>query len=195
MNRWKIKQFSDLQANSKLLFIYISENLDSQKEFTLSMCEFRTTLNPLSDAEIKAAFEEIKPLLTFSHDKKKVSVRPLKTTKMGIDLFSISGVAIDERNKVVKKGTPILMRDSKEIDISFVEAKFKGTDYEIANLKYYHESALSWSDKDGNKAIDWIATIRGFILRDVKAGCLVTNALNGKKLKGIAGLTTILNEI
>lgn len=193
MNRWSHNTFKNLQANSKLLFIYITDNLDSQKEFTLSMCEFRTALNPLTDAEIKAAFKEISPLLTFSHDMQRVSIKPLKAAKTEVTLFSSAGVIIS--SKQVKKGTPILMRDSKEIDISFVEAKFKGTDYEIANLTYYHEAALSWSDKDGNKAIDWTATIRGFILRDVKAGCLVTNAHNGKKLKGIAGLTSILNEI
>lgn len=81
MNHWKATNFIKLHAHSKLLLIHIEQNLNTQKEFELSMKILRIALNPLTDHEIKTAFKEIEPMLTFSHDRKKVSVRPLKSGK------------------------------------------------------------------------------------------------------------------
>lgn len=81
-NRWQSQEFKKIHPNSKLLFIYIGDNLDRDKQFELSMKMLRIALNPLTDAEIKTAFKEIEPMLTFSHDRKKVSIRPLKSGKV-----------------------------------------------------------------------------------------------------------------
>lgn len=76
---------------------------------------------------------------------------------------------------------PILFKNSIFIDIQKLK-KIIGEKYDTANLEYYYEAALSWSDSKNAKRIDWPATIRNFILRDIKENKLVTNQMKPQKM-------------
>lgn len=66
------------------------------------------------------------------------------------------------RNKILFKDSPF-----------FNKKTFKDAlpDWSSEKLKYYYESALSWSN-EGNKKIDWVATVRNWASRDEKEGKL-----------------------
>lgn len=68
--------------------------------------------------------------------------------------------------KIDNKDKEILFRDSDFFD----EVKFKasiGEKYLKYDLDFYYLSVLNWSDK-GNERIDWLATARNFILKDIR---------------------------
>ncbi len=49
-----------------------------------------------------------------------------------------------------------------------------GTKYEEADIDYYHEKADIWSNKGkGNKKIDWLATLKNWMLQALQDGKLV----------------------
>ena len=86
-----------------------------------------------------------------------------------------------QRKKVPakKESKPaLLMRDSIQINIDAVKFALFGTMYEKANIEFYYEAALAWSDSKQQKSKDWLATIRNFMLRDIKDGRLVTGVLS-----------------
>lgn len=77
-----------------------------------------------------------------------------------------SGIMVDKKGGA--GGKQQLMRNSPYFDleklISDIDPK-----YHIYDLAHYHESALSWSDAGQKKKADWLATIRSWILKDIKA--------------------------
>lgn len=73
----------------------------------------------------------------------------------------------------VKESKLKLFRETEFIDIEIFKNKFIGTQYENANFNYYHEVINNWSSSGGNKKLDWIATARGFMARDMKEGKFV----------------------
>lgn len=72
-----------------------------------------------------------------------------------------------------------LFKNSKFFNYDEFEKQFEGTDYEVADLRFYHESVKSWSDGGGNMRKDWIATAKKFILKDKQENKLVLK--NGNK--------------
>ena len=60
----------------------------------------------------------------------------------------------------------------KDSDL-FDRVKFKEIfcDWQQEKLRYYYDSVLTWSN-EGNKKIDWIATVRNWEARDAKEGKL-----------------------
>lgn len=72
------------------------------------------------------------------------------------------------KSKTPKKNVSLLFTDSDFNDFDKFYAAFKNTDYEVFNLRYYYEAVSAWSTSKGEKKIDWIATARGFMLRDQK---------------------------
>lgn len=73
-----------------------------------------------------------------------------------------------EKESKVEKPKLHLFKDSEFYDFEKFKTQFVNTDYEKADLKYYHESVMNWSASKGEKKIDWIATARGFMSRDKK---------------------------
>ncbi len=63
-----------------------------------------------------------------------------------------------------------LFRDSEYFDKEKLRVALWGTQYETANIEYYHETILNWSDGKGEKRIDWLAVARTFMGGDMKAG-------------------------
>jgi hypothetical protein len=52
-------------------------------------------------------------------------------------------------------------------NIQLIEEKI-GEKYQIYNINYYYECVLNWSEGKQQRRSDWLATMRGFILRDAK---------------------------
>ncbi len=79
-----------------------------------------------------------------------------------------------------RKGAPgpqrrseVLFADSELAPIEAFIAAFAGTDYEFADLRYYHEVVTNWR-KDGEPPLrrDWLATAKRFMLNDSHDGRL-----------------------
>jgi hypothetical protein len=61
-----------------------------------------------------------------------------------------------------------LFKNSPFIDFELFRKQFEGTPYESLNLEYYHEAVKNWSASKNKMMIDWIATVRNWMLRDQK---------------------------
>ncbi len=59
-------------------------------------------------------------------------------------------------------------------DKDFFKRAFTGTEYETANLDYYHEVIGNWSRSKDARKKDWIAASKNWMLNDYRAGKLVT---------------------
>lgn len=102
-----------------------------------------------------------------------------------------NGVAIGEVNAKERKGKEIKGKESKlkisrqtlfsetEFnDIDKFKAAFLGTNYESANFEYYHEVIKNWSDAKGEKKLNWIATAKNWMARDLKDGKFIHSNYN-----------------
>jgi len=64
--------------------------------------------------------------------------------------------------------------DSELADYDAFAAAFAGTDYALANLRYYHEKIAAWRQKgEAPRRKDWVATSKQFFLNDISSNCLV----------------------
>jgi len=73
----------------------------------------------------------------------------------------------------VKVSRQTLFSETQFLDIEIFKAAFIGTQYEEANFAYYHEVIKNWSDSKGEKKLDWIATAKNWMARDLKEGKFV----------------------
>ncbi len=81
----------------------------------------------------------------------------------------------------------ILFADSELAPIDAFIAAFAGTDYELANLRYYHELVANWH-QHGEPPLrrDWLATSKKFMLNDMQDGKLKL-ATSATHPRGAAG--------
>lgn len=61
----------------------------------------------------------------------------------------------------------------------FVEALKSDPNYAGADLRYYYEVIKNWSNSNGNKKKDWIATAKNWLLREYREGKLVREKPQG----------------
>ena len=73
----------------------------------------------------------------------------------------------------IKVNRQTLFSDTEYLDINNFIAAFIGTQYEQANFTYYHEVIKNWSDSNGEKKLNWIATAKNWMARDLKEGKFV----------------------
>jgi len=79
------------------------------------------------------------------------------------------------------KKRPILFRESPLFDkAEFARALQQDERYAQAHIDYYHEIILNWSDQQ-NRKIDWLATTKNWILRDLQRGQFVDKNFNPNK--------------
>jgi hypothetical protein len=97
-----------------------------------------------------------------------------------------NGVAIGEGNAKERKEKESKVKESKIkvskqtlfsetefLDIDKFKTAFIGSQYEEANFTYYHEVIKNWSDSNGEKKLNWIATAKNWMARDLKEGKFV----------------------
>lgn len=76
--------------------------------------------------------------------------------------------------------------DSEFFVFEEFEKQFKGTDYEVADLRLYYEKVKNWStSKKIQLRTDWIATARNFMLSDLTENKLILK--NGNKQQTSSG--------
>jgi hypothetical protein len=68
---------------------------------------------------------------------------------------------------------PHLFSESIYFDFALFEKEFENTDYAVADLRMYYESVKNWSESEGAKKLNWIATARNFIIGDLKQNKLI----------------------
>lgn len=68
----------------------------------------------------------------------------------------------------------VLFADSELADPEAFIVAFAGTDFELANLRFYHQKVANWR-KDGEppRRRDWKATAKNFMLNDIERNALV----------------------
>ncbi|MBC8084411.1 MAG: hypothetical protein H7Z21_14515 [Hymenobacter sp.] len=100
--------------------------------------------------------------------KKKVAPK-----KKGVHANAIRAAATAPPNESARRGpAPDLPFAQSEIaPLDAFRAAFAGTDYELADLTFYHELVASWRDKKTGEAPrrkDWVATAKRFMLNDAR---------------------------
>jgi len=92
---------------------------------------------------------------------------------------------VKDKDKEIKKEKLHLFSESEFCNFDLFEIQFANTDYEQADLRYYYESVKNWSASKGEKRIDWVATARNFMLKDVQQNKLILK--NGNKQQTSSG--------
>jgi hypothetical protein len=85
----------------------------------------------------------------------------------------IKGKESKVKETKVKVSRQTLFSESQFIDKEIFKAAFIGSQYEEANFEYYYEVIKNWSDSKGEKKLDWIATAKNWMARDLKDGKFV----------------------
>jgi hypothetical protein len=103
---------------------------------------------------------------------------------------------VKESKVKVVKSAPILFKESEVFDLEKFKAAFTNSKYSTANLDYYYERVLNWSESGANKKIDWIATARSFMITDISEGKFITKDFkpNGKQFNNNRQTTAITPE-
>ncbi len=76
--------------------------------------------------------------------------------------------------KKQKKAIQKIFRESEFFEKERLAAALFGTRYQEADLDYYHEAMLNWSDGKQAKKADWLATARSWMNKDLMEGKFVT---------------------
>lgn len=85
------------------------------------------------------------------------------------------------REENIRKDKKILFNESKFFDKVNFKSAFP--DWSREKLAYYYDSVLAWSN-EGNRKIDWIATVKNWAARDEKQGKIKFNNQAGTVLSG-----------
>ncbi|TYZ12720.1 hypothetical protein FY528_05370 [Hymenobacter lutimineralis] len=99
--------------------------------------------------------------------KKKVALK-----KKGVQAAAIHIAATAPRNDVRRGRTALHelpFSQSPIADVSAFIQAFQGTDYELADLRHYHQLVATWRDKKTGlepTRKDWVATAKRFMLND-----------------------------
>ena len=98
-----------------------------------------------------------------------------------------------------KKESPkaVLFSDSEFADKERFKGGLAGSDFEAANLDYYHEIIKNWSLSKGAKKVDWLATAKNWMLRDFADGKLVKSqvVLEEERKKDFFDLDDMINQM
>jgi hypothetical protein len=106
------------------------------------------------------------------------------TPTEGGSIGAIEGASVQEKGKEKEKEkvqlSKILFTDCNLFDKNIFKSEF--SDWGKDKLIYYYEAALAYSN-EGNKYIDWKATINNWARRDKLAGKIKFDSINEPKSK------------
>ncbi len=81
--------------------------------------------------------------------------------------------------------------DSEIFDKTIFQQKLNGSQYESANIDWYHEQIKNWADSKDEKKINWLAAAKNWMANDMKDGKFITKNFtptqNGKGAKPATG--------
>lgn len=99
---------------------------------------------------------------------------PVKEEKKDSNLGFAADLENLEKKPKGRKGRikkpEIRFEDSPVFDKTRLAMALMGTQYEDADLDYYHETVLNWATSKGITRVDWLATIRTFMNGDKREG-------------------------
>jgi hypothetical protein len=111
---------------------------------------------------------------TAAAPEKKMGVNSIDDLPLGQSTPSLTRIREPKEKVARKRKAPEILFAESELASAekFLEA-FNGTDYALANLRYYHELITNWR-QDGQPPLrrDWLATARKFMLNDIQDGKL-----------------------
>ncbi|MDR3551262.1 MAG: hypothetical protein P4L31_07655 [Candidatus Babeliales bacterium] len=171
-SRWHIskdaaRNFITLLEKDKMI-----KRVSIGKSTRITICNYDTYQQPLhvkqTDDKRTANAKQ-----TPSHPNNKEDKENNENKILSESLFDV--IIKEEEHK------PILFRNSLEFDINHLKKNLEEK-YSMANIEYYYESALNWSNSKNKKMVDWTATVRNFILRDIKENKLKTNTIQTQKM-------------
>ena len=115
-------------------------------------------------------------------NKKDINKETIKQIEEGAPplsppLLNSPTKSVEKEKSKAKRGVsevlPHHFRDSPCYEKQTFIAQLAETDYKAYDLAYYHETVKNWADSANtakHRKTDWIATAKGFMLRDVKDG-------------------------
>lgn len=210
--------FSELSKDAKLFFIYFITTCDHAGVLKLNkkLCEFQTGLKNIDTVikELGNSLVTVKEQLyfmpkfikfqypNFPNSAVKQQDSALKLLKQyGFwneelnSYLTVSQELVNYYDNVSDSGSSIVLSVYKPKKCFFKDSeifdkvKFKESfpEWQKDKLAYYYEQALTWSN-EGNKKIDWKATVRTWANRDEKLGKLKFASKNNNNQLG--GLLT-----
>lgn len=103
-------------------------------------------------------------------------------------------VKVKEKERKIE----ILFLNSEYAELDFLIEKLEQSElpYSQANAEYYYNAMKNWSEENGKKKVNWLATCKNWILKDFKDGKLIDknykvtqHGINGAKTKYTNGST------
>ncbi|MBJ6107656.1 hypothetical protein JAO73_01440 [Hymenobacter sp. BT523] len=135
------------------------------------------------DKQVETKGNKNKPVLSIKPDeaaaqKKEGFASSPPSQLLEPDDSELTATEPASKGKVARKGKAPTPRRPQRPEIPFTEseladlpafmAAFDGTDYALADLRFYHEKILNWRQKgEVPRRRDWLATSKQFFLNDV----------------------------
>ena len=207
--------FSELSKDAKLFFIYFITTCDHAGVLKLNkkLCEFQTGLKNIDTVikELGNSLVTVKEQLYFMPKFIKFQYpnfpnSAVKQQDSALKLLKQYGFWNEESNSYITvskeldnyydnvsdSGGSIILSVYKPKKCFFKDSeifdkvKFKEAfpEWQKDKLAYYYEQALTWSN-EGNKKIDWKATVRTWASRDEKEGKLKFASKNNNQIGGL----------
>jgi len=121
--------------------------------------------------------EEVNPKNPGLNSESQKSLRDKESASESVSESESESESEKPKEKVSKpkkasapKPLNILFRESEIFDVVRFQELLNGTAYESANVELYHEKMLNWSDSKNEKKINWLATAKNWMNRDMTEG-------------------------
>ena len=163
---------------------------EQKAELFTSICEFSLNKNePALSGVSKTVWILIRPQLEANYKK-------FENGKKAKAKQTISKVKANHKQTISKSeaNVNVNVNDNKNVNkkILFINSPYYSKklfaeqfpDWSREKLAYYYDAVLAWSN-EGNKKIDWIATVKNWAKRDEKEGKITFNKPTPTILQGI----------
>lgn len=151
-------------------FKYNEESFFITRTFSLHQKIDKPTPSKIPDETIRITLSE------WSENNRRVIDDESRVFPMGNSRGSSSVEESSVGGEVAKsdKSPPHLFKESEIFDKKIFCARLAGTQYENANVDYYHERALNWSESKGAKKKNWLSAIKNWMTEDMTEGHFIT---------------------
>jgi hypothetical protein len=136
-----------------------------------------TLSSTLSDT-LSSTLSELKPATSINNKEKH-------KTKKESNEISFPPAPKIKKEKIFQ----IIFRDSEIFNKEKFQQDLVGTQYEDANIDHYHEIILNWSDSKNSKKVNWLATAKNWMARDITDGKFIKKNNGNSKTSATANGT------
>lgn len=93
-----------------------------------------------------------------------------KVNKSKVKESKVNVLGEADKSAPQPKSKKILFSESEYVEKEKISLALFGTQYQDANVDYYHEVIGNWSGANQERKIDWLATIKNWMARDMTNG-------------------------